>query len=58
VALLHGANDATAFLTLVNANLGDILHYAVILFGALIGLVLYLRPIPPDAPPGPVTVPV
>jgi membrane protease YdiL (CAAX protease family) len=57
VALLHGANDATAFLTLVNANLGDILHYAVILFGALIGLVLYLRPTPAAVPPGPPTGP-
>jgi membrane protease YdiL (CAAX protease family) len=56
VALLHGANDATAFLTLVNAELGDVLHYAVILVGALVGLVLYLRPSttsPPPAPPPP-----
>ncbi|MCI4343848.1 MAG: CPBP family intramembrane metalloprotease [Thermoplasmata archaeon] len=51
VALLHGANDATAFLTLVNANLGDVLHYAVILVGALVGLVLYLRPSAASVPP-------
>jgi membrane protease YdiL (CAAX protease family) len=43
VALLHGANDATAFLTLINAPLGDGLHYLVILVGALLGLILYLR---------------
>jgi len=53
VALLHGANDATAFLTLVNANVGDVLHYAVILVGALVGLVLYLRPSAVPAPPPP-----
>jgi membrane protease YdiL (CAAX protease family) len=44
VALLHGANDATAFLTLINPVVGDGLHYLVILVGAAIGLVLYLRP--------------
>jgi membrane protease YdiL (CAAX protease family) len=53
VALLHGANDATAFLTLVNADLGDILHYVVILVGALLGLVLYLRNSEPPVPPLP-----
>ena len=50
VALLHGANDATAFLTLVNPALGDGLHYLVILAGAAIGLYLYLRPNPPTPP--------
>ena len=50
VALLHGANDATAFLTLVNPAVGDGLHYLVILVGAAIGLVLYLRT-PPTPPP-------
>jgi membrane protease YdiL (CAAX protease family) len=49
VALLHGANDATAFLTLVNAPLGDGLHYLIILVGAALALVLYLRK--PTAPP-------
>jgi len=44
VALLHGANDATAYLTLINLDLGDGLHYLVILVGAALGLVLYLRP--------------
>jgi len=53
VALLHGANDATAFLTLVNPAVGDGLHYAVILVGALVGLIVYLRPTPPAATPLP-----
>ncbi len=44
VALLHGANDATAFLTLVNPVVGDGLHYLVILVGAVVGLALWLRP--------------
>lgn len=44
VALLHGANDATAFLTLINPVVGDGLHYLVILVGAGVGLFLYLRP--------------
>ncbi|MCI4373798.1 MAG: CPBP family glutamic-type intramembrane protease, partial [Thermoplasmata archaeon] len=51
VALLHGANDATAFLTLVNPVVADGLHYLVILVGAALGLILYLRPqTPPLAP--------
>jgi membrane protease YdiL (CAAX protease family) len=53
VALLHGVNDATAFLTLVNAPLGDGLHYLVILVGALLGLILYLRKAPAPLPPIP-----
>jgi membrane protease YdiL (CAAX protease family) len=43
VALLHGANDATAFYTLVNPAGGTGLHLAIILIGALIALILYLR---------------
>ncbi len=50
VALLHGANDATAYLTLINAPVGDALHYLVIFVGAILALVLYLRT-PPSAPP-------
>jgi membrane protease YdiL (CAAX protease family) len=53
-ALLHGANDATAFLTLVNLEVGVILHYLIILVGAVIGLVHYLSPTggPPNPNPG------
>jgi membrane protease YdiL (CAAX protease family) len=54
VALLHGANDATAFLTLVNPVVGDGLHYLVIFVGAAIGLAIYLRspnPSPKAMPP-------
>ncbi|MCI4323034.1 MAG: CPBP family intramembrane metalloprotease [Thermoplasmata archaeon] len=43
VALLHGANDATAFYTLINPTGGTGLHLAIILVGALIALILYLR---------------
>jgi membrane protease YdiL (CAAX protease family) len=43
VALLHGVNDASAFLTLINLDAGLGLHYAVILVGAVIGLVWFTR---------------
>jgi len=42
-ALLHGAHDAAAFLTLISMELGVILSYLLILVGALVGLVHYLR---------------
>jgi membrane protease YdiL (CAAX protease family) len=53
-ALLHGANDATAFLTLVNFGVGVALHYLLVLVGAVIGLVHYLSPSRelPGADPG------
>ena len=41
-ALLHGAHDAAAFLTLVSAELGVILSYLLILVGGLVGLIHYL----------------
>jgi membrane protease YdiL (CAAX protease family) len=50
-SLLHGANDATAFLTLVNVEVGVVLHYLIILAGAVIGLVHYLSP--SGGPPNP-----
>ncbi len=40
-ALLHGANDATAFLTLISTELGVVLHYLVILVGLIIAVVHY-----------------
>jgi len=43
VALLHGANDATAFLTLVNLDAGLAAHYLLILGGAVVGLVWFLN---------------
>jgi membrane protease YdiL (CAAX protease family) len=43
-ALLHGANDSTAFLTLIDAEVGLALHYLIILVGAVIGLIHYLGP--------------
>jgi membrane protease YdiL (CAAX protease family) len=43
IALLHGAHDATAYLMLVNSEVGTGLYYLVILVGAAIGLLLYLR---------------
>ena len=43
-SLLHGANDATAFLTLVSVEVGVILHYLVIFIGAIVGLVHYVSP--------------
>jgi membrane protease YdiL (CAAX protease family) len=65
VALLHGANDATAFTTILNPTAAIALHYGVVLFGGLVALLLYLRgrreatpppypwaPRPPDATAG------
>ncbi len=46
VALLHGAQDATAFLTIVPgaaATLGVPLHYLVVFAGAVVALGLYVR---------------
>lgn len=50
-ALLHGANDASAFLTLVVPSVGIALRYVLVLVGAVIGLVAYLRPSPPKLAP-------
>ncbi len=70
-ALLHGANDATAFLTLVSAELGVVLHYLVILVGLIVAVVHYgwgtggpptLTSIPPwpsgSSAPGPALPPL
>jgi membrane protease YdiL (CAAX protease family) len=42
-ALLHGASDASAFLTLVSLGAGLALHYGIIFVGLVIALVDYLR---------------
>jgi membrane protease YdiL (CAAX protease family) len=59
-AALHGAHDSTAFLTLISMEWGLILGYLIVLVGALIGLVQWLRPDPeearPIAPPPPYRV--
>jgi hypothetical protein len=56
VALLHGANDATAFLTIVSPLVANSVHFGVILIGAAIALILYLRrPKPVPVPPPPFT---
>ncbi len=49
-ALLHGENDASAYLTLINTEWGEIIHYLVILVGAVIGLIAYLQRDEPTAP--------
>ena len=50
-ALLHGASDASAFLTLVLPSIGIALRYLVVLVGAIIGLIAYLRPSGPKFAP-------
>ncbi len=50
-AALHGAHDAAAFFTLISYEWGIILSYVVVLVGALIGLIYYLRPDSPSLPP-------
>lgn len=42
-ALLHGVNDATAFLTLVVGGTTVGLHYSVVVLGLVVALLLYLR---------------
>lgn len=42
-AVLHGANDAIAFVSLVSLDAELAAHYLLIVGGALVGLVLYLR---------------
>ena len=41
-ALLHGANDAAAYLTLISLAVGTAISWGVALVGALVGLVYYL----------------
>ena len=41
-AALHGANDAAAYLTIVSVAAGTGLHWALVLGGAVVGLVYYL----------------
>ncbi|HXQ95239.1 MAG TPA: type II CAAX endopeptidase family protein [Thermoplasmata archaeon] len=53
VAILHGVNDAVAFYSLVSANGALALHYGLILVGALVGLILYIRSRPASTPPTP-----
>ncbi|MCI4368161.1 MAG: CPBP family intramembrane metalloprotease [Thermoplasmata archaeon] len=54
VALLHGADDASAFLAgTVSPVAGDALHYGLILLGLLFALIVYLREQAKLAPPSP-----
>ena len=55
VALLHGANDATAFLQIVNGPVAIGLHYGIIVVGAIVAVVLYAsrHPTPPRMAPTP-----
>ncbi len=52
VGLLHGAYDAIAFLTLVWSD-ALVLNYTLILVGALIGLIVFLRRPSPPSPAAP-----
>jgi len=52
-AVLHGAHDAAAFLTLVSPVLGYLALYGVVLVGAVIGLIEYLRGAPDRYRPAP-----
>ncbi len=48
-SVLHGAYDASAFLTLVSTDAGLLLRYIPILAGAVIGTVHYLQAPPPGS---------
>ncbi|HTT73308.1 MAG TPA: CPBP family intramembrane glutamic endopeptidase [Thermoplasmata archaeon] len=52
-ALLHGENDATAYLTLVDPTVAVLLHYLVILVGLVIAAVAYFDPRPAAGRSGP-----
>jgi membrane protease YdiL (CAAX protease family) len=53
-AVLHGAYDATAYLTLVSLSVGTELRYLLLLVGVVVGLVYYLsRTGATDSGPGP-----
>ncbi len=43
-SLLHGANDASAFLTLVAPVAGVVIRLGIVLVGVVIGLVQFVRP--------------
>lgn len=45
IAVLHGAQDATAYLTIapgVSPDLGPVLHYLIVFAGAIVALAVYL----------------
>jgi hypothetical protein len=42
-ALLHGANDAGAYLTLVSEAAGLLFHYLLIVAGGLIALIVWVQ---------------
>lgn len=50
-AVLHGVNDATAFLVLVNPVAGVALRLLIVFVGAVIGLIQFLRPTEPSLRP-------
>ena len=53
VALLHGGNDATAFLQSVQPGAATVLHYGIILLGAGLAVVLVVRTRQDRPSPGP-----
>jgi membrane protease YdiL (CAAX protease family) len=61
VALLHGATDATAFLSIVSVDAADAIHYGIVFVGFGLAIILYLRSVasadsPASNPPsGPAT---
>jgi membrane protease YdiL (CAAX protease family) len=61
-ALLHGANDATSFLTLVSLELGVLLHYLILFVGLIVAAIHYTEgsgrpPALAVAPPWPAVSP-
>jgi membrane protease YdiL (CAAX protease family) len=56
IALLHGANDAIAFFTLVSSPGAEALHWILLGVGGIIALLMYLRQ-RPTAPSTPVGLP-
>ena len=52
IALLHGAYDASAFLTLVSPSGGAAARYGLIAVGLIVLALRYVRRRPPQLPPG------
>jgi membrane protease YdiL (CAAX protease family) len=55
VALLHGATDAAAFLSLLSLPWADAVHYGIVFAGFALAIILYLRSREAPAPPEPFT---
>ncbi|MCI4360322.1 MAG: CPBP family intramembrane metalloprotease [Thermoplasmata archaeon] len=57
VALLHGANDAISFSSILSVGWADALHYGLVIGGAVLAIVWYVRSRPAPSVPPPFVMP-